>query len=105
MRSCLARFHHRPAPEPAPQPQPNCPVFSGPAMSAQSAVKFQLRFPEQFLPPACAPGCLFSVSGGGASVDAAALGYYPTSDGFYSSQDAMTYYGTLYVRASWGLIF
>ncbi|BDA51169.1 probable receptor-like protein kinase At1g30570 at N-terminal half [Coccomyxa sp. Obi] len=86
-----------PAPEPA--PQPNCPVFSGPATSAQSAVKFQLQFPQPFLPPACAPDCLFSVSGGGASVDAAALGYF-TSDSFYSSQDAMTYYGTLYFPLS-----
>ena len=86
----------RPAPESS--PQPNCPAYSGPAMNAQSAVKFELRFPEPFLAPACAPGCLISLSGGDASFDALAQGYQ-TAGTFFASQDAMTYFGTLYVRA------
>jgi hypothetical protein len=97
--TCAAR---RPLPAPAPAPQlPNCPVYSGPSQSSQTVVNFQLAFPQPFAAPACAPGCLLSLSGGGASFNPAAAGYMPgVSINFYPSAEGMTYYGTIYVSSS-----
>lgn len=52
----------------------------------------------------CAPGCLISLSGGDASFDALAQGYQ-TAGTFFASQDAMTYFGILYVRALASMFF
>lgn len=78
---------------------PNCPAFSGPNYTSQTIVNFQLAFPQPFVAPACAPDCLFRLTGGDVSFDPAAQGYMAgMSESFYPSTDGMTYYGTLYVR-------